>query len=265
MVGSPAEKAGLQPGDRLTNLNDQGPPGTVEGLQKAEIFDDPPLLKVRVERGPVRRAQIRTLTLEPRVLRRMHLPLLYTPPDAPVGVQVLRIPSFKEGRRVGPRVHALVRQAQKQGTRKLIVDLRHGGGGLLQECLMAAGAIIGPAQVNSESRRGPSSAEWTGRRVQLQRDLIITRPWWHASSRSHVLAFPARWHGETVVLVDRGTASCHETMAYLLQRTGIPVLGLPTAGLLSTSVLWRELPGAEPFRSRCTGNWTAKENPCSTV
>lgn len=243
VIDSPAEEAGLQPGDRLTNLNEGEFLPEDTNLTLPEVFDDPPVLTVRVERGRVGVAQTWTVTLEPRTLRRLKLPVLYTPPDAPPGVQVLRIPSFMEQRKVGPRVHALVRQARRNGTRSLIVDLRGGRGGSAAECVTATGAFIGPYQVVNRTRRGGYSMEWTGRRTHVESDPVLSPSRWSLSRWPYVLALPARWEGRSVVLVDAATASCHEFMAHEMQRAGVPVLGEPTYGILSTVTVFRELPG----------------------
>lgn len=241
MVGSPAEQAGIQPGDRLIHLRSEGTPRAADA-GPAELFGDPEKLTVQVARGPVDHPQVRTVTLESRPLQRITLPVLYTPPNAPAGVQVLRIPSFLEQGLVGARVHALVHHAQQAGTKALIVDLRGGPGGKPSECLTAAGAFVGPTRLIMESRRGQSSMGWDGQQFQAQTDPVLQTPDQPPPS-SPIMSAPARWTGRTVVLVNASTASCHEAMAHLLQQAGAPVLGLPTRGVLHTLAVARALPG----------------------
>lgn len=246
--GSPAHEAGLQPGDRLTNLNELD--GTEPDMRAArtELFDDPPAVSLLVERGSARKPQEFEVTLVRAKLRRLRLPVLYAPADAPRHVRVLRIPNFFGFRRIAPRVHALVRQAQREGATSLIVDLRGGTGGQYIECLVASGAIVGPVATNHDSRHGRSVREWTGWRVRIDDPTERTPPLWNRIRSPlywapYVVYPPARWTGATVVLVDEATASCHERMAFLLQRSGIPVLGVPTNGVIDTSVGLYPLPG----------------------
>lgn len=239
MTGSPAEQAGLRPGDVIAQAAAEGSSaGSVQPLRQP---DSQSTLNLTVWRG----SQRRTVTLHRREVDPVWLPVLYAPADAPAGVLVLRIPSFRYTERVGPRVHALVREAQAQEARGLIIDLRQGPGGSNYECEMAAGAFVGPFQYQVQTPRGTFPAGWLGSTstdVAERAFLDVTVP----VTQQHLayeLKDPVRWAGKTVVLVDARSASCHEYMAYFLQQKGVPVLGEPTYGLMNTASLLLPLPG----------------------
>lgn len=229
--GGPAERAGLAPGDRILSV-DGGPVPTASAL------DSRSQLTLTVARGPVEAAQMRELHLSRASLAPLWLPELYAPADAPAGVLVLRVPEFYDAGQVGPRVHELVHQAQREGARAIILDLRGGLGGSLFECEMAAGAFTGPFRYLMQTRQGTFPAGWTGTRSldDADRSLGIQDP-------VPDLPDPARWTGGLAVLVDAQTASCHEYAAYFLQQFArAPVIGVPTYGLLNTSDAALDLP-----------------------
>ncbi len=237
VAGSPADRAGLHPGDRL-----QTPDG--QALQAAGL-DNQATLDVQVARGPVSAPSERRVTLTRATLAPLLLPELFAPADAPAGVLVLRVPNFQYAQQVGPRVHALVREAQARGARGLILDLRGGRGGSNYECEMAAGAFIGPFRYEVETRRGTFPAGWTGTRSldASDRAYIGVGAQWTSESLAYDLPDPARWTGPTAVLLDGDTASCHEYAAYFLQQAGrAKVIGAPTRGLLNTGDLVVDLP-----------------------
>lgn len=232
LTGSAAEQAGILPGD-LVALPDGQPLPFSLGEQ--------PTLELLVRHG----SQQRAVTLTRSEVYPAALPSLYTPADAPAGVLVLRIPSFAFTERVGPKVHELVKQAQRQGAAALIVDLRRGPGGSNYECEMAAAAFTGPFEYQDQTQRGTFRGGWTGNisldvaeRVFFDVSALVTQ-----QHLAYALKEPAAWQGKTVVLVDARSASCHEYMAYFMQQKGIPVLGEQTGGLMNTASILMPLPG----------------------
>lgn len=232
LSGSAAEQAGIFPGDLLTLPGDRSLPFDLESQSN---------LSVIVKHGQ----QERAATLTRSEVYPAALPVLYTPPQAPAGVRVLRIPSFAYTERVGPKVHELVKRAQQEGVSALIVDLRRGPGGSNYECEMAAAAFTGPFEYLDETPRGNFKGGWLGK-ISLD---VAERAFFDVSAPitqghlAYALNDPALWTGKTVVLVDSRSASCHEYMAYFMQRKGIPVLGEQTFGLMNTASLLLPLPG----------------------
>ncbi|MCS7059008.1 MAG: S41 family peptidase [Meiothermus sp.] len=224
---TPAEEAGLRRGDRILAINGEALPAA-----EAERMG---FLRERVSEAPltltIQRAQARLqVVLYPRIISLRQLPKLSLRPD---GVAVLHIPSFSGYQQVGPRIHALVRQAQSAGARAMVVDLRNNGGGLLSECLVGAGAFVG------ETYR------------RLQDNLRVSEQgykdgyYYHRAGgrdRPQYLVEPAQWSGPVVVLVNERTASCAEYFTFDLQenRKAI-VVGQATAGVGNTATTFLRL------------------------
>lgn len=238
LTGSPAERAGIVPGDLLRRTDSQNGAGNAGDLSSLHRQDT---VTLTVQHG----RQEKTLTLHRASILPVALPSLYTPAEAPVGVRVLRIPSFAFTERVGPKVHELVKQAQQEGVTALIVDLRRGPGGSNYECEMAAAAFTGPFEYRVLSGRGSFPGGWLGTRSddQAERAFFDVSAPITQQHLAYELPGPARWTGKTVVLVDSRSASCHEYMAYFMQQKGIPVIGEPTLGLMNTATLLMPLPG----------------------
>ncbi|WP_353542799.1 S41 family peptidase [Deinococcus xinjiangensis] len=226
-----AAQAGLQIGDFVRVGTDT--------LTTASL-DAQPQVTLNVTRGPKQWS----VTLKRGLTVPELLPVLYAPADAPKGVMVLRIPSFRYTEEVGPKVHALVKQAQAQGATALIVDLRSGSGGSNYECEMAAAAFTGPFRYVMQTRRGNFEAGWVGTRSldAGERAFFDVTPPITQQHLSYELPEPAHWTGKTVVLVNARSASCHEAMAYFMQQKGIRVIGEETVGLLNTSSILHALP-----------------------
>lgn len=233
LPGSAADQGGIQAGDIL-QFDGRSP--TLESL------DLLPAVTLQVRRGGERR----DVTLQRSRVPNQRQPLLYTPLNGQDGVAVLRIPTFvtSAAHSTGIAVHQLVKRAQEKGVRGLVIDLRYGTGGSGAECAAATGAFLGPFAFQAHTRRGVFEAGWDGTQSRLwERAFADVSP--------PVLADPApltaqqvgRWMGRTVVLVNRRTASCHELMAFMLQRAGIHVVGESTAGYLDTGSLLMPLTG----------------------
>lgn len=222
IASSAAQRAGLQPGDRITQFN--GQPGTTPGLASLLSSGEPVTLQVL--RGPAASPQKFTVVLKAELGSPLELPYLYPLPGHP-GVMVLRIPQFATYNQVGPAVHALVRQAQAARATTLLVDLRGNSGGEETECASATAAFIGDYQIYMQSKHAqyPLGFE-DGQTVGNDpRDL-----------RSYRIDPPALWNGPVATLVNVRSASCAELFAYLLQRAGKgPVVGERTLGVLDTA------------------------------
>lgn len=220
LAGGPAQAAGVLPGDRILSINAQ-PVGDVRQQLSGDIA------RLEVARGSVAGEQRLGFTLRRRPTLNLALPYLYVPSGAPRGVFVLRIPQFETYKGVGPRVHALVRQAQTQGATTLLVDVRNNGGGEETECVSAAGAFAGDFQLTMQSHLGTSPLGYKGGAT------VGNDP---RDPRSYTIPGAVRWSGKLAVLVNRHSASCAELFAYVVQRAKVgTVVGERTAGLSNTA------------------------------
>ncbi|WP_027482988.1 S41 family peptidase [Deinococcus pimensis] len=208
------------------------PGSTVDhaGLRRGDVVDVPALLAA-FDRAGVKTGQSKpaaftvlrqgrkvTLHATTRLQRRPTLPYL-TKTTTP-GTSVLTIPTFAYYPQVARQVHNLVRQANEQGVRRLVVDLRgnHGGGG----CFEAAGAFV-PSYTLVERTR---SAVETARVVNGV--FVDAAPVLQGTPST-------LFTGKVVVLVNDLTASCGEVFALVLQHEGrARVVGQMTAGAADT-------------------------------
>ncbi len=227
-VGSPASSADVRRGDKILAVN--GVPMPKDSSAAYELWDasenrkTPSLLSL-TRQGSRVSVEIAPVTLEPE------LPSLQVRPD---GIALLRVPDFV-GRgtgTVGPRIHALVLEAQQKNARVLIVDLRDNPGGLVTESFSGAAALIPNKPAQKLISRSPlSNAEfrWNDGAV-IQRAFGVDR-------KLFAVAAPAQWDKPVIALVNGYSASCAEFFAInLLQAGRGAVIGEPTYGVGNTVV-----------------------------
>lgn len=249
--GSAAASAGLRRGDVLLTIN--GQPYTYELLRQAREGGQPTILTLR------RLQDTLNVTITATETSTRQLPTLTTVPAAQGPVGLLRIPTFLTGGGVAQAVHDLVAQAQQQGLRGLVVDLRSNPGGSLSECDGAVSAFVPSFTRVSRSAAGDTSAVVEGGRKN------------EAGRNTALLGQPALWTGPVSVLVDKASASCSEFFAYELQyaRRAV-VVGEATSGVGNTATRVFELgpddelaglhltvitytkPGGQPYPVRVT-------------
>lgn len=223
VAGSPAEAAGLRPGDRVVGVNGV-PPSSAETLRQ-QLGSDAPV-RLQIARGDAARPERLEVSLERRAVIPLDLPYAYTLPTAP-GVMVLRIPQFATYGQVGPRVHALVRQALEQNAKAILLDVRNNGGGEETECISAAAAFIGDYEIFMQSRLGRYPLGFR------EGATVGNDP---RDPRGYRIPAATLWRGPVAVLVNRRSASCAEIFAYLLQHAGrARVVGERTAGVANTA------------------------------
>lgn len=190
MSGSPAERAGMQPGDLILRVDDQpllgmpladaitrmrGQPGTPVALtiRRTGIDNE---ITVALTRETVRRQPLRW-TMEGEVL-------------------VLRVGSFSGA--VTSALQQAIADATVAGApRGVVLDLRGNPGGLLREAIMTADAFLSQGDIVSLRGRTPGN----------QRS-------WRADAAELLTGV------KLVVLIDRRSASASELVAAALQENG---------------------------------------------
>ncbi len=217
-AGSPAERAGLQPGDHLVEVDGRAMRGwTVEEARVA--FSGPPgsTIALVVERGSGASARIsvsleRTAIVVRAVSRAMVL-------DG--GVGYLAVSTFSDSTEV--ELVRTVDSLRAAGARSIMLDLRGNPGGLLVEGVHVADLFLSPGQriVSTRGRVAMANAIYTD-------------------------STPERWPDlPVVVLVNQLTASAAEIVAGALQDNDRAlVLGRATYGKGSAQAIYRLVNGA---------------------
>jgi carboxyl-terminal processing protease len=197
---SPAEQAGIRPGDVITAVNGRSIAGKSSDVSTALIKGKPgTYVRLTIRRG--RR------TLRPRVRReQIRVPAVDGALRRADGrrVGVVELASFSSGAH-GELITEL-RRLQRRGAQGFVLDLRANGGGLLDEAVLVSSAFVPDGTiVTTDGRERP-------KRVFRATGEVATRK-------------------PVVVLVDRGTASASEIVtAALHERLDAPVVGLRTFG-----------------------------------
>jgi carboxyl-terminal processing protease len=201
--GSPADKAGIEPGDTIVSvdgdsiagLNSTEATAKIKGPEGTEVT----LGVLGAKSGKVRdlkltRAEVALPNVSSRVVTVKGRKLGY-----------IRMLSFSE------EVHALlasaVKKVEREGAEGIVLDLRGNPGGLLEEAVLSAGVFLpkGEVVVSTKSR--------------TQGDSV------HETSGGRLSKLPL------VLLIDRGTASAAEILtAALADDAGATVVGTRSYG-----------------------------------
>ncbi|WP_441295837.1 S41 family peptidase [Roseomonas cutis] len=218
---TPAQKAGIKPGDLITNLN-----GTsVQGMSLQEAVE-----QMRGERGSSIRLTIRRegtptpieLTLTRETIRPQVVRARLEGND----IAYIRLTSFNEQTEVGLR-RALqqLRSQAPNGLKGMILDLRNNPGGLLDQAVQVSDDFLDQGEiVSTRARRQEDAQRWNARSGDIASGLPI------------------------VVLINAGSASASEIVAGALQdhRRAV-VLGVKSFGKGSVQTVM-PLPGNGAIR-----------------
>ncbi len=201
--GSPADRAGIVPGDTIVSVNGD----TIAGESSTEAtakIKGPEGTEVTVGVLDAKSGKVRQLRL---TRAQVALPNVSSRVETVNGRKLgyVRMLSFSEG------VHALlanaVRRVEREGAEGIVLDLRGNPGGLLEEAVLSAGVFLpeGQVVVSTDSRtQGHSVHKTVGGNLP-------NRP--------------------LVVLIDRNTASAAEILtAALADDAGAPVVGTRSYG-----------------------------------
>jgi carboxyl-terminal processing protease len=214
IVGSPAEKVGLQPGDRILAVDGSTLDGlTVDGALERIRGPRDTVVTLTLQRTgsepfelPITRAVIEQQEIETRVLA-----------DGAVGY--VRLNGFSD--RGADELEEALGDHRQAGRTRLILDLRGNPGGYITAARDVASQFIGSGPIFWEEEAG-------GR--QTPTDAV---PGGAATDEAL----------EIVCLVDRGSASASEIVAGALQDTGrATIVGETTFGK-GTVQQWQELTG----------------------
>lgn len=201
--GSPAERAGIQPGDRIVEVDGHSTQGwTLEDAGKSFRGRPGTTVTMKIERPGL--VSSIPLTLERKALHQSAVRRVAMMPNG-VGYVDLKAFSDSSERELARSVSALLRR----GAKSLIIDLRSNPGGLLEQGTAVADLFLGKGQriVSLRGRTAGSNRDYTDSTGQKWPSLPLT------------------------VLVDDKSASAAEIVAGALQdHDRAVIIGEPTYG-----------------------------------
>jgi len=201
--GSPAERAGIQPGDRIIEVDGRSTHGwTLEEAMKAFRGKAGTSLALRIERPGILSAVPITLTRA-----RLHQSAVRRVAMLPNGVGYIDLKAFSDS--TDRELVRSVRAVVAKGARSLILDLRANPGGLLEQGTAVADLFLSRGQkiVSLRGRSPESNRDYTDSTAQRWPRLPLT------------------------VLVDDKSASAAEIVAGALQdHDRALIVGEPTYG-----------------------------------
>jgi carboxyl-terminal processing protease len=200
--GSPAARAGIEPGETIVSVNGESIAGLGSEVSTAKIKGPEGTdvtVGVRSPGGRVRRLRLTRAEVA--------LPIVASHVTRVRGRRLgyVRLVAFSEGAHAALR--RAVRKVEREGAEGIVLDLRGNGGGLLEEAVLSASAFMpkGKVVVSTDSRT-------EGHRV-------------YKTVGGNLPARPL------VVLIDRNTASAAEILtAALADDLGAPVVGTRSYG-----------------------------------
>ena len=198
---SPAKEGGLKVGDIIVSVN--GTPLAGKSTEEAtSLIKGPAGTKVRLEVRTGKRT--RTITLE---RAEVDIPIVQSRMERFGGKKIgwIGLTSFTSG--AGDKVRAAVRAKLREGAKGIVFDLRHNGGGLLNEGVEVASVFIKDGRiVSTKGRARPERV-------------------YNATGNAIPSSVPV------VVLVDEASASASEIVTGALQDRGrAKVVGTRTYG-----------------------------------
>ena len=200
---SPAEKAGIAPGDTIVSVEGESIAGE-SSSEATKKIKGPEGTKVTIGVRDAKTGKVRELTITraevtlPNVSRRVE-----EVDGRKLGY--VRLLSFSEGAHA--QLAGAVRKVEKEGAEGIVLDLRHNPGGLLDEAVLCASLFLpeGEVVVSTKSRTQGKSV--------------------HETSGGRITSLPV------VVLIDGGTASAAEILtAALADDGGAEVVGTDSYG-----------------------------------
>jgi carboxyl-terminal processing protease len=201
--GSPADEAGIEPGDTIVSVEGESIAGQ-SSTEATKKIKGPEGTQVTIGVRDAKTKKVRELTL---TRAEVTLPNVSSRIEAVKGAKLgyVRLLSFSEGAHA--QLASAVKKVQKEGAQGIVLDLRHNPGGLLEEAVLCASIFLPQDEVvvSTKSRTQGESV--------------------HKTTGDRVTSLPV------VVLVDGGTASAAEILgAALADDSGTTVVGTRTYG-----------------------------------
>lgn len=190
-ANSPAAKAGLQCGDEILAIDGESVVGLTSS-QSSEKMRGEPATKVVFTVRKLRTGE----TVEVPIIReKIHMPDVEYAAMLDGNVGYILQTGFSEG--VSDEVAAAIRKLKDQGMKKLVLDLRGNGGGLLAEAVGVASLFLPKGTLVVTAKGREPSSNYTLKTVREPVDTKLP----------------------LIVLVDSGSASASEIVAGVVQDT----------------------------------------------
>jgi carboxyl-terminal processing protease len=154
VVGSPAEKAGLERGDFIEKINGQSTTKLAFWQIRNALRASGPVKLQVLHGGETKRSEI---TLQPATF---HPVALKT--DTISGVGYIKVPFWEKGS--AAQFRTALEDARKRGVKKLIVDVRGNAAGSVEEAIAAADDLLTSGLITSLEGRKIEPKQWQANR-----------------------------------------------------------------------------------------------------
>jgi carboxyl-terminal processing protease len=208
MIGTPASEAGLLPGDLILKIDDTSTEGLKVDAGRALIKGEPgsevTLTVKKADSGKeeivkVKRAFIKIYPVRGFVRRDDDPAQWEFLADKEKKIALIRLSAFNKDTHL--EVKAAVQQAEKDGAKGLVLDLRGNGGGLLDQAVLISDLFLNEGTILSTRDRSGTGRVWKAKKGDT---IFGDKP--------------------IAVLIDGGSASASEILAAALQENGRAVL-----------------------------------------
>jgi len=194
--GSPADKAGLDAGDFIEQI-DGKPTQTMASWQIRAALNQPRPVKLQILRGGATHRE--EVTIEPGTFHPVAVEH-----DTISGISYIKVPWFEQG--TAQQFRAALEEVRKKGAKKLIVDLRGNAGGSVEEAITSVDDVLTGGLITALEGRKIEEKKWQADRATA-------------------------YDGELQVLTDPSTASGAEIFASAIRGNNRgKVVGLTTYG-----------------------------------
>ncbi|MBO8131218.1 MAG: S41 family peptidase [Candidatus Marinimicrobia bacterium] len=188
IAGSPSDKAGLQPGDKIIKINGE----SAYGITREDVYK-----KLRGPKGTKVTITIRRKGSEDFdvVIIRDEIPIYSVPAYFMVDDSTGYIMITRFSSTTSDELEKALQELEKKGMKRLLLDLRNNGGGLLDQAIKVADKFIPGREV----------IVYTKGRIESANQVFYTM------DDDHHPLFPL------IVLINRGSASASEIVAGAVQ------------------------------------------------